>query len=131
MRLRLIILSTMLVFLFFASATPQQEDVVIDNEGEEEPLTDEEEGKVYKKAVEEVRALLSKETNMDKEKRIITVYACVLMIRTHLSKSVEKLRAMVQSYKERAGAIYSKIMAVMGTKCYKTIPVEVAQEVIL
>ena len=61
--------------------------------------------------------------------RMLRMYGCMIMIRTRLMKDVGQIRKILENRKKDAELIYSKMMAAMGTKCYKQITVETAQEV--
>ncbi len=52
----------------------------------------------------------------------------MLMIRSRLMKDIDDLKKMLEADKDHADMIYSKVMAVMGVKCYHKITPEVARE---
>ncbi len=114
---------------------PAQSDVVIEETEKAEENAEEEQeahsqmNEIYMKAIREVESTLAKETPEDKEKRILKIYACALMVRVHQMKTMDKLKAVIESHKDRADMIFSKIMASMAAKCIKQIAVEDAQTV--
>ena len=141
MKLRLIILSTMFAFLFFASATPEQEDVVIE-EGKKESNEPKEEKQAKKTdentppskeqvdAVTEIKEMMSSETVQQRELRKLRIYACTLMLSMNIKNNMPAIKELLEENKPRADHIYPRILATMQNKCVLKITTETASKVL-